>query len=294
MADKRPALGRGFTALVDPSRKRPETEPPPKVGPFMCPIERIVPNRFQPRQRFEEESLRILAASIARDGILQPLAVRRQAADSDKYELIAGERRLRAAKIAGIKEVPCVLIETDEEGLGALSLVENLMREDLNPLDEAEAYQQLIDNFDLTQERIAERVGRSRPHVANTLRLLDLPELVRAYLATGEITAGHGRAILALEDAEDRIALAQEVLARQLSVRQTELLAQKTGQALKRMKSGGSPKSKKAHPYGHLADDLRVRLGTKVELSGGKTRGKIELHYFSEEELTRLVEILLR
>lgn len=292
MAGKRTGLGKGFGALVDPNRARPQAAAPEKGSLFMCPINRIKPNRYQPRQRFDDEAIQALAASINREGVLQPLAVRPLPGESEAYELIAGERRLRAAKKAGLNQVPCVLIETDEEGLGLLSLVENLMRENLNPLDEAEAYQQLIDNFDLKQEEIAQRVGRSRAHVANTIRLLGLTEMVRAYLAGGEITAGHGRAILALESADEQVAVAQEVLARKLSVRETEALVKKAVRVLANMKKAKPPKTK-THPYAHVVDDLRNRLGTKVAIRGGKARGKIEIHYFSQEELTKIIDLLL-
>lgn len=297
MANKRKGLGKGFGALVDPNRGRDLAAPAVKTEPaagdvFVCPINKIAPNPHQPRSRFDQAALGALAQSIKRDGILQPLAVRCDRKQSGHYELIAGERRLRAAKKAGVSEVPCILIETDEEGLGLLALVENLMREDLNVLDEAEAYQELIDSFDLTQQQIAERVGRSREHVANTLRLLKLPEMVRAYIAGGKLSAGHGRAILVLDDDVERIALSQEVLARNLSVRETEALVKKTARALKQLKSLKPPR-RKEHPYGHLADTLREHLGTKVSLKGGKQKGTVEIHYFSEEELTRIIDLLI-
>jgi len=292
MTTKHHGLGKGFGALVDPQRARPVAAHPKKGELFACPIDRLGPNPRQPRQRFDEPALQTLAESIARDGLLQPLAVRPKPGAPEQYELIAGERRLRAAKMAGLTEVPCVLIETDEEGLGVLSLIENLMREDLNPLDEAEAYQRLTDEFDLKQEQIAERVGRSRVHVTNTIRLLGLPEIVRAYLAAGELTAGHGRAILGLEDEAERIAVAQAVIEKGLSVRETEALVQHAARLLRRAKTKGAGAAKE-HPFAHLADDLRNRMGTKVRLTGGRKRGTIEIHYFSEEELTRLIDLLL-
>jgi ParB family chromosome partitioning protein len=294
MADKKRGLGKGFTALVDASRARAVAAPAGKEPIILVAVERIHPNPYQPRQRFDDVALQTLAASIQRDGILQPLAVRRSPATPGDYELIAGERRLRAAKLAGLAEVPCLLLDADDQGMGLLSLVENLLREELNVLDEGEAYQQLVDTFSLTQEQIAERVGRSRPHVTNTIRLLSLPELVRAYIATGELTAGHGRALLALDTDDDKIALAQEVLARKLSVRETENLVKRAAQVLKRMRAGQTPKETPPHPYAHLAEEMKVRFGTKVRFTGGKTRGTIELHYFSEEELTRLTDLLLR
>lgn len=292
MADqKKKALGRGLGVLVDSTRARAKTEHLPGEGIQQISTEVISPNRRQPRQHFEETALAALAASIKRDGILQPLAVRRDPERAEHYELIAGERRLRAAKLAGLRVVPCLVLETDEVGLSLLSLVENLLREDLNILDEAEAYQRLTDEFDLTQEEIAARVGRSRPHVTNTIRLLSLPELVRAYITAGELTAGHGRALLALEKPTEQLALAREIKERGLSVRETEDLVRRTAAFLAR--AAKAVPSEKTHPYAHLADDLRNRLGTKVRLTGGQKKGRIEIHYFSEEELTRLIDLLL-
>jgi len=293
MADqKKKALGRGLGVLVDSSHAREKTGRGPAEGVQNLSPEIIVPNPRQPRQHFDETALTALAASIKRDGIIQPLAVRRDPEQAGRYELIAGERRLRAAKLAGLPLVPCLVLDTDEIGLSLLSLVENLLREDLNVLDEAEAYQRLVEEFDLTQEEIAARVGRSRPHVTNTLRLLSLPELVRAYLTAGELTAGHGRALLALDRPEEQLALAREIRERGLSVRETENLVRRAAAFLAR-KAKAARRPEKTHPYAHLADDLRNRLGTKVQLAGGQKRGRIEIHYFSEEELTRLIDLLL-
>jgi ParB family chromosome partitioning protein len=293
MSDKKRGLGRGFGALVDPSRGRPPAEPS-RDSIFHVAVERVKPNPYQPRQRFDDASLQALADSIKRDGILQPLAVRQAPDGAGDYELIAGERRLRAAKLAGLTEAPCVLIDTDDEGLGVLALVENLMREDLNVLDEAEAYQQLSDVFGLTQEAIAQRVGRSRPHVANTVRLLGLPETIRASIAGGELTAGHGRALLAIDSEADQVTLAQEVLARKLSVRETEALVNRAARALKRLRAAADPPPPAPHPHADLIERFTVHFGTKVRMTGGRVKGTIELHYFSEEELTKLVEMLLR
>ncbi|MDP8222805.1 MAG: ParB/RepB/Spo0J family partition protein [Candidatus Lernaella stagnicola] len=292
MADRKRGLGKGFGALIDPSRARSVTERKTQDAVFQIPVDQIVANPYQPRHKFDDESLKILADNIHQVGVLQPLAVRRSS-DEGRFELIAGERRWRAAKLAGLREVPCVLIQADEENMGVLSLVENLLREDLNPLDEAEAYQQLIDGFDLTQERIAERVGRSRPHVANTLRLLGLPEAVRVYIAGGQLSAGHGRALAALDDADVMGLLARRIVEERLSVRETELLVKRViaGQVKPGKKKTRTPS---AHPYEELADELRVRLGTKVKLTGGKNKGKIEIHYFGEEELTRLFDLLAK
>src|SRR5215470_14342074 len=196
----RKALGRGIEALF-PGPGDSAVQPAPSAGQFAVPVHEIVPNPEQPRRRFDEEALAQLADSIARHGLLQPLVVRRIAG---RYELVAGERRLRAARRAGLDAVPVVVRETRAEDRLELALIENLQREALTPLEEAEAYRHLMDAYGLTQEEIAQRVGKSRPAITNTLRLLALPDAVKAQLEGGELSAGHARAVLSLEDAQEQ------------------------------------------------------------------------------------------
>ncbi|HAH95672.1 MAG TPA: stage 0 sporulation protein J [Firmicutes bacterium] len=249
----------------------------------------IVPNPFQPRKEFDPEKLRELADSIQEHGLIQPLAVRKV---DRQYQLIAGERRWRASKLAGLTTVPVMLIETDDRGLMEMALVENLQREDLNPMEAALAYRRLIDEFDLTQEEVAVRVGRSRPAISNTMRLLTLPEPVQMAVASGEISEGHARALLGLKDPEEVIRLSQEISAQDLSVRATE-------QAVRNIESGVSRETKRKTPLrrkiqdpdlGAIEDQIRMILGTHVNIKGSNERGTIEIDYYSSEDLTRLLE----
>jgi ParB family chromosome partitioning protein len=279
----RGGLGKGLEALI-PQMADDQSKT------ITVSIEDIVPNPFQPRKEFDPEKLRDLADSIQAHGLIQPLAVRKV---NQQYQLIAGERRWRASKLAGLTTVPVVLIETDDRGLMEMALVENLQREDLNPLEAALAYRRLIDEFNLTQEEVAARVGRSRPAIANTMRLLSLPEPVQKAVATGEISEGHARALLGLKRPEDAIRLCQEISAQDLSVRATE-------QAVRNLESGVSRETKrkvvppamkiKDPDLGAIEDQIRLILGTHVRINGTNDRGKIEIDYYSSEDLTRLLE----
>ncbi|MGI5852782.1 MAG: ParB/RepB/Spo0J family partition protein [Bacillota bacterium] len=279
----RGGLGKGLEALI-PQMADDQSKT------ITVSIEDIVPNPFQPRKEFDPEKLRDLADSIQAHGLIQPLAVRKV---NQQYQLIAGERRWRASKLAGLTTVPVVLIETDDRGLMEMALVENLQREDLNPLEAALAYRRLIDEFNLTQEEVAARVGRSRPAIANTMRLLSLPEPVQKAVATGEISEGHARALLGLKRPEDAIRLCQEISVQDLSVRATE-------QAVRNLESGVSRETKrkvvppakkiKDPDLGAIEDQIRLILGTHVRINGTNDRGKIEIDYYSSEDLTRLLE----
>jgi ParB family chromosome partitioning protein len=251
----------------------------PKVerGAQQLPVSTLVPSPLQPRKAMDPEALAELSASIAQKGVLQPLLVRLK---DGQHEIVAGERRFRAATAAGLTVVPVIIRDlTDQETL-EIAIIENLQREDLNVIDEALAFRQLLD-FGLTQEVVARTVGRSRSAVANTLRLLALPEEVQAALAQGLISAGHGRAILAHAEAE-RNWVFQQIIERELTVRQAE--------ALRRPKAVGRPAASDGR-YLQLEEDLSRHAGTKVRVAGGK-RGRIELHFHSEDELTRLLELL--
>ena len=277
-------LGKGLEALIPQMADD-------KGAAIIVAIEDIVPNPFQPRKEFNPDKLHELADSIKEHGLIQPLAVRQV---GQQYQLIAGERRWRASKLAGLTTVTVVLIETDDRGLMEMALVENLQREDLNPLEAALAYRRLIDEFSLTQEEVAARVGRSRPAIANTMRLLTLPEPVQKAVASGAISEGHARALLGLKHPEDVIQLCQEISVQDLSVRATE-------QAVRDLESGVSRETKrkiqaplrrkmKDPDLGAIEDQIRMILGTHVSINGSNERGKIEIDYYSSEDLTRLLE----
>ncbi|MDI3281045.1 MAG: ParB/RepB/Spo0J family partition protein [Bacillota bacterium] len=253
-------------------------------------MQAISPNPYQPRKHFDEEKLEELAASIKEHGVLQPLLVRRVGSG---YQLIAGERRWRAAQRAGLAEVPVLVRELDEATMMKIALVENLQREDLNPLEEAEAYQRLLQEFKMTQEEIAGAVGKSRSAIANALRLLNLPPEIQASLAEGKITAGHARALLSLGDEEAQLAAWRKVLEQGLTVREVEALAGSP------RSSRGKPASRRPQPppvepeLQEVARRLEEFLGTRVIIKPGKEKGCLEIEYYGLEDLERLVELIL-
>jgi len=281
--EKRPALGKGLSALI------PDVPLPAHV-PTELDIDRLTPNRLQPRQQLDDARLDGLAQSIKANGVIQPIVVRKA---GDRYQIIAGERRWRAAERAGLLRVPVVVREAAPEGdrsLLQMALVENIQREDLNPIDEALAYRRLTDEFQLTQEQIAASVGKDRTSVANYLRLLKLPEEVRAEVASGALAMGHARALLSLAmEAEQRRA-AREVIARGLSVRETEALVKKLAAGpIARGRAATAP----ADVHTRAAEErLRLALGTRVRIVRRGTRGTIEVDFVSEDELIRIFELL--
>ena len=251
------------------------------------PINDIRPNPQQPRRRFDSESLQELAASIAAYGILQPITVRQQGA---VYELVAGERRWRAARLAGLTQVPAIVIEADDRKMTELSLIENLQREDLDPIEEAEGYKTLMDNYHLTQEEAAERVGKSRSAVANSLRLLGLCPEVRQMLQNGDLSGGHARALLPLK-ADLQLDAANLIVKQGLSVRQTEALAKR----LSNPKEERKPTNDEliAESYGRLAaQELSDKIGRTCRIVSGKKKGRIELDYYGIDDLNDLLEAL--
>jgi len=251
----------------------------------MCGIEEIHPSPFQPRKTFLDEALQELVDSIKEKGILQPLMVRRK---GEGYELIAGERRWRAAQKAGLKEVPILVKDVPDSEMLELSLIENIQREDLNPIEEAEAYKRLMEQFHLTQEEISKKVGKDRTTVTNTVRLLKLPAEIKQSLAEGKISMGHARAFLGLEGIDKQKLLLKRLLAGGLSVRQTESL-------VKRFRTHNSPVSRKTNPeWSGLMEELQRILGTKVRIVGKRKRGKIEIEFYSLDELDRILEFLRR
>jgi ParB family chromosome partitioning protein len=279
----RKALGRGLGALIPeapPTEARENRE-----GGLEIDVAKIRPNPFQPRTVFDAESLKELAASIRENGLIQPLVVR-EAADGG-FEVIAGERRYLAAKQAGLTTVPAVVRQATRREMLEVALIENLQREDLNPIEEAQAFQRLATEFGLTQEEIASRVGKSRTAITNALRLLSLEEEFRSMVSRGDLTAGHARALLALPEGRPRQRLAREILEHGLSVRQVEAKVQGTGSR--------APKPaarRRSHPALEAWEGrLRDRFGTRVRIVGGLARGRVELHYFSGEDLERILDL---
>ncbi len=280
MADKRPALGRGLSALI------PDVPPPPpRVDtPAEVDLDLIEPNRLQPRRIMDDAKLEELAQSIRGSGIIQPIVVRRRGERA--YEIVAGERRWRAAQRAGLLKVPVVIRDVPDDKRLELALIENVQREDLNPIEEARAYKRLADEFGLTQEETARAVGKDRATVANYQRLLSLASEVQADVATGALSMGHARALVALPDAAAQRRAARDVRSRGLSVRETELLVKRRLAPPAPPPPGPDPHTKAA------AERLRVALGTSVEIVRRRRGGRIEIRFRSEEELQRLFEQL--
>ena len=251
------------------------------------------PGLKQPRKRFDDEGLQDLADSIRIHGVIQPLTVRRLS--SGYYQIIAGERRWRAAKLAGLTEIPAVIIEADDRKVMELGLIENLQREDLNPIEEANGFKVLMEEYGLTQEEVARQVGKSRPAVANALRLLALPDAVHLLLEEGKLSAGHARAILAAPTGELQKKLAQKVIAEELSVRQTEALAKRLAKEAQEITEDRPAKEDPLQIYREAAaKELSAHLGRKVTISMGARRGKVELEVYNDEDLTALLDYLGR
>lgn len=273
---KRRALGRGLEALI-PDRKE-------EGGPLYCSVYEISPSNVQPRKIFDDKKLDELTESIKEKGVIQPLIVRRS---NGRFELIAGERRWRASKRAGIKEVPIIVLNaTDRESL-ELAVVENIQREDLNPIEEAEAFRRFVDDFGYSQEELAKRVGKDRTTITNALRLLKLPSEIKAELSVGNLTIGHARALLSVENAVVQRDICEKILHKGLSVREAERLVQKCKTGIKKKNV-----AKRENSLGYLEDELRRTLGTKVQVKLKGKGGKIEIEFYSMDELDRLVELM--
>ena len=285
---KRQALGKGLSSLI-PEPVLPAAKPDP--GLLMLDVDRIQPSQYQPRSDFA--GLEGLVESIRENGIVQPVVVRQE---GERYELIAGERRWRAAQLAGMTRIPVVIRKVAQDRVLELALVENIQRKDLNPMEEARAYDLLIGQMNLSQAEVAKRVGRERSSVANSLRLLKLPEKVQRLLQDGGLSPGHGKAIVAISDAATQIKVADEVVQRDLSVRQTETLVQKItagGAAADRTATAGAEQA--VDPNVKAAEEkLQHRLGTKVRIVRRGGRGKIEIEFYSDEELDRLFTTIVR
>lgn len=284
MGTKRMALGKGLGALL------PEVEQPQGKSLLYCGIEEIVPNRSQPRKHFDESKLLELADSIKEKGILEPLIVRRI---DQGYELIVGERRWRAAQKAGLMEVPVLVKDIEGQEVLEISLIENLQRENLNPIEEAEAYKRLTEEFHLNQEELARRVGKDRTTITNTLRLLKLPPEMKNQLLQNQITPGHARAILSLDDNEKQKELCALIIQKGLSVRETEVLAKRWSEKPKKGIASIRKKGEVESQLESLQGSLRGYLGTKVQIKPRGKRGKIEIEYYSNEDLERIIETIL-
>lgn len=282
MASER-GLGKGLGALLgDTSLQAQES------GSIYLPIAQVEPGLNQPRKQFDENALNDLADSIREHGIIQPLTVRRLS--SGYYQIIAGERRWRAAKLAGLSEVPAVIVEADDRKVMELGLIENLQREDLNPMEEADGYLALKEEFGLTQEEIAQRMGKSRPAIANALRLTALPVLLREMVVDGDLSAGHARALLALPRVDLQEKAAQQVISQDLNVRQTEALVRK-------LQEEDKPPKVKADDgqriyLEEIEKNLSNRLGRKVSIAAGKKKGRVELEYYDLDDLEHLLSLL--
>jgi ParB family chromosome partitioning protein len=288
VSNQKKVLGRGLGALI-PTRTQEAPPPPPpaqSAGFLLVPIEQIAPNPYQPRKTFNEASIEELARSVREHGIVQPLVVTRH---GDRYKLIAGERRYRAAQKAGLTTVPVVVKEEMGEGDALqIALIENIQREDLNPIEEAVAYGQLHDEFGLTQEEISKRVGKERSTVANFLRLLKLPDNVKKLLASGQLSMGHARALLAVESPRKQEQLAERVVKRNLNVRQTEMLAAESSPKTV------EKKEKEKDVFTRDAEEkLQRTLRTKVEIDRRRRGGVIHVRFASEEDLIRVVDELM-
>jgi len=273
-------LGRGLDAIF---HSNPKVDEP--VNTVV--INELRPNPYQPRRVFDDDKLAELTASIQEHGIIQPIIVRSAVRG---YEIVAGERRWRAAQEAGLKQVPVVVRDFSDLQMNEIALIENLQREDLNPIEIAEAYTSLMDKFNITQEELAKKVGQSRSHVANLLRLLNLPVEIRDHVSRGTLSMGHARAILGLADKKQQIQLAEKAIDEELSVREVEQLVNRLQQAVPRE----TKKQKEQLPViKQYEDEFRQRLGTGVKIHQGKKRGKIEIEYFSTDDLERILSLLV-
>ena len=285
MASER-GLGKGLGALLGDAALQSQ-----EGGSVSLPLAQVEPGLKQPRKRFDEETLADLADSIRTHGIIQPLTVRRLS--SGYYQIIAGERRWRAARLAGLSEVPAVIIEADDRKVMELGLIENLQREDLNPMEEAMGYRTLMEEYGLTQEDTAQRVGKSRPAVANALRLIALPDAIRHLVEEGQLSAGHARALLSISSSTLQKKLAQKIIAEGLSVRQTEALAKRFAreEAQEETAYAAPPDPMKLYRDA-AAQDLTTRWGRKVSITMGPKKGKLEFEFYNDEDLTELLDRL--
>ncbi len=275
----RKALGRGLEALIPAATESVDDR---AGAASQLPVGDIGPNPFQPRTRFDDSALQELAASIKASGVLQPVLVRRHA---DGYQLVAGERRLRAAQLAGLDKIPAILRVVDDREMMELALIENIQREDLNPIDEAKAYKSLVGTVGLTHDQLSERVGKQRSSITNSMRLLSLPGEVQDMVSRGTLSAGHARALLGLDSAGDQLAAARYVLAKGFSVRRTEAFV------TRRMRRGNKkPRAMKLNGFEEWQNKLQQRFSTRVTITSGRKGGTVEFEYYGDQDLERLLE----
>ena len=289
MATKK-GLGRGIDSMIQPkkiskSSQKESNENISKTGETILPINDVEPNKNQPRRTFNEDSLLELSDSIKQHGIVQPIVVTKQ---SDYYEIIAGERRWRAAKMAGLKEVPVVIKDYSPQEIMEVALIENIQREDLNPVEEAKAYQNLIEEYNLKQDQVAEKVSKSRTAITNSLRLLKLDEKVQEMLMNESISSGHARALLGLKDTEKQYTVAMQIFDEKLSVRETEKLIKSMNAPAKQKPA--KKELKNDFVYRDIENQLKEKIGTKVRINRkDEQKGKIEIEYYSPEELEKIL-----
>ncbi|MDK2827640.1 MAG: ParB family transcriptional regulator, chromosome partitioning protein [Clostridium butyricum] len=283
---KKFALGKGLSALIPEDVV--ETEQQDEKGKMLIPLNEIRNDNNQPRKAFDNDKIAELTESIKTHGIIQPLILRKS--DDGLYVIVAGERRWRAAKMAGLKDVPAIVMELSEKDVLEISLIENIQRQDLNPIEEASAYKKLLSDFNLTQEDLSKRIGKSRTAITNTMRLMNLDIRVQQYIIEGIITEGHGRALLGIKDKEIQYELSQKVIDENLSVRELERL-------VKRILEGKTAEKKETNNelnpyYKEIKNQLQSYFGTKVNISNKNNKGKIEIEYYSEDDLQRILDII--
>ncbi|WP_270565684.1 ParB/RepB/Spo0J family partition protein [Clostridium beijerinckii] len=282
---KKFTLGKGLGALIPEESDNAAQE----NNSFLIPINKIKSDEDQPRKLFDSEKIAELAESIKAHGVIQPLILREL--KNDKYIIVAGERRWRAAKMVGLKEVPAIIMELSDKDTLEISLIENIQRQDLNPIEEALAYRKLLNDFKITQEELSKRIGKSRVAIANTMRLMNLDERVQQYIIESIITEGHGRVLLSINDKQKQYEIAQQVIDEKLSVRELERLIKRINDDIEKEKNNENIGEVNPY-YKEIKNQLQNYFGTKVNILNKKNKGKIEIEYYSEEDLQRILDII--
>ena len=282
---KKFGLGKGLEALISENEENINES----GNKLFIPLNKIKNNAEQPRKSFDNEKIAELAESIKNHGIIQPLILMKE---NDDYVIIAGERRWRAAKMVGLKEVPAIIMDVTDKEVLELSLIENIQRQDLNPIEEALAYKKLIDNFNFTQEELSKRIGKSRTAITNCMRLMNLDDRVKEYIIQGVLSEGHGRALLAIDDGDLQYAIAQKVIDESLSVRELERLIKKVYAIDQKKKNSDDKVDDNNIYYKNIEEKIQSYFGTKINLSYKKDKGKIEIEYYSEEDLQRILDMM--